>query len=995
MKTTKKIFSQAKCFLVLLIFILSSSVYSQFSSFVTYNLEDGLPSNTVYYVFKDVDGYLWIATDRGVAKYDGYNFTNFTTQDGLSDNEVFEVYQDSKKRIWFSTFNGIPTIYSGGSFFSFQNFFKLRNIQPNGPTYRILESPGALWVLNRKALYKAVGNSICIIPVKDKVLSSMAFYPKQNRMLFIAAGRKFVYSVDETNHLDSMQISTPPPTNISKMIIKDNFLVYTSWKLLSVWDIERQSGYSVEIGSEVLSLKNLEKDSMILFGSAAGVYEFNLLTQRYQRKFIDDAGVTSIFIDKDRSYWTSSLNNGVNYLGNENVDVLTSQNVLPFDYVSLVRKVGNRLIITSDKFRFCVYNLSTKKVEASYDESGKIPGRGFANTIRVAKNGDTYISFRIILLKVDSKGFISKVPLKEVTYDFLFTPKYYIAAHVDQLSRRKASESMLGLSTDFESMTATARHLFLDSVSGSIFAYGANGLYKLNLDSFNQVKKFADVDQLSSNISCVAKFNDSITLVGSSVSGLHFLKNDKVIGTFAITEGLSSNYVHCINVDKNEIWVGTDRGITLITLNLKNKSMMVRYLGKKDGIFSNEINDLFIENDTVYVATPSGMFYFQKQDISDIIEKPILNIEYMKFNMKEMDLSSNTRIRSLKKNIKVRFTGIAYGSLGDINYRYKLAPIDDQWHYTNSREIEYPSLAPNIYSLSIQCKGSRGSWSDVKTIQFEIVPSLWQRREIQALIVLLIIALLIFIIRIRIGALRKAHDIKEKLLRLENEKLENVRDQAIKDKEIIELEQQALRLHMNPHFIFNAINAIQGFYAGNEVNKAKQFITYFSRLLRLILETSKEKLIPISTEVEILKSYLELFLLRFEDKYDYEINVDEEIDLDTDMIPPMVVQPFVENAVLHGLSPMKEKGYISIDFVLEGEILKVSIVDNGIGRRKSEQLKISSKTKSTGIKVTQMRLKNIDSKLKIVENVEIIDLEENGKSTGTTVILRMPLSSNR
>ena len=976
-----------------LIFLFSIPIYAQFSSFVTYNLDDGLPSNTAYYVFKDVDGYLWIATDKGLAKYDGYSFTTFTTQDGLSDNEIFEIFQDSKKRIWLSAYNGIPTVYSHGKFFSFENILKQQKILPNGPGYRVLESPGALWILNRKILYKIVNNKVYMFSPGQKQFVTMSYYPKEDKMYILHAYSNISISIDKENKIDTIQFNTPISSGISKSIINGNSIYYTSWKSLCVWDFKNNAGSSFDFGSEVLSVFSSGNDSTIVVGGTNNVFEFNINTKQWKKKFIDQPGVSSIFIDADKSYWTTSLNNGVNFFGNEKVEALTNKNVLPFEYVSLVRKVGNKLLLSSDKFRFCIYNLTTNQVEASFDESGKMPGRGFANIIRVANNGDIYISFRIILLKIDQQGNLTKVPLDQVTYDFLFTPDYYLAVHSEALTRRKSTPSFTQISNDFESMAVNSRHLFLDQASGNVFAYGTAGLFKINLDSFNRVKSFADISEVSRDISSVVKFNDSLFIVGTTVNGMHFLKNDKVVASFSTDEGLSSNYIHCIVVDGNEIWVGTDKGITLLELNLKTGKTYLKYLGKKDGIFSNEINDIFIENDTVYVATPSGLFFFHKDDINHAVEKPVLNIEFIKFNMKEFNLLDQSKLRSPKKNVKIKFTGISYGSLGNITYRYKLDPVDEHWHYTNSREIEYPSLTPNIYSLSIQCKGSRGGWSDTRILQFEIVPALWQRIEIQILFLLFIIIVLIIVIRIRIKSLRKGHEIKQKLLMLENEKLENIKNQAIKDKEMIELEQQALRLHMNPHFIFNAINAIQGFYAGNEINKAKQFISYFSKLLRLILETSKEKLIPVSTEVEILKSYLELFLLRFEDKYTYEIIVNPQIDMETDLIPPMVVQPFVENAVLHGLSPLKKIGNISIVFELEDEILKVSIKDNGIGRKKSSEIKMSSKTKSTGIKVTQMRLKNIDSKLIIHQNVEIIDLEENGISTGTLVILRMPLSS--
>lgn len=980
-----------KLFILITGLMISSNLFAQFSSQVAYDLDKGMPSNTAYYVFKDADSYLWITTDRGLVKYDGYNFTTYTTRDGLSDNEIFEAYQDSKKRIWFSTYNGIPTMYGNGSFYSFEQAFKSAGKPAVGPCYRIMETPGSLWFLNRKALYKFHNNKIYSFDANDNSFVSMIYHPPTEKLYVFFAAKSKIITIDKKNKIDTIQLPTVRTTTISKAMVKGDAIFYTTWKHFCMWNIKTDSSFSVNMDTELLSVFDSGNDSILLIGSSSSVFAFNIRTKTWTEKFIDNQGISSIYAGTGGSYWTTSLNSGVSFFGNEKVQVLTQKNVLPFEYVSLVRKRGNKLLIASDKFRFCIYDLTTKKVISYFNEAGDIPGRGFANAIRVANNGDIYISFRIILVKIDKAGVISRLQLKQVSYDLVYTPEYYFAIHADQISRRESSASITDVSDDYESMSVSARHLFYDPTSRTMFAYGSSGLYKVNVDSFNRVDDYTHTPELSSNISSIAKFNDTVFVVGTTINGLHFINRNKIIGSLSVDEGLSSNYIHCVTVDRDEIWVGTDYGINVLQLNKKTQKFDIKYLGKKDGIFSNEVNDIFIENDTIYAASPFGLFFFNRNNIYQEAELPILNIEYVQFNNKRTKIGQEIHLKSSENNLRVRFTGISYSSLGNIIYRYKLSPVDEQWHYTTTREIEYPSLSPNSYQLSIQCKGSRGDWSVVKSVKFDISPAFWQRFEVKILLILLIVLTLGMVIRIRIRILRKRHSLKEKLLKLENEKLEDIKNQAVKDKEIIELEQQALRLHMNPHFIFNAINAIQGFYAGNEVSKAKQFISYFSRLLRLILETSKEKLVPLSTEVEIIKNYLELFLLRFENKYDYHINIDEEMDDDFLMIPPMVVQPFVENAVLHGISPLKSKGEIAIDFILEEDILKITIRDNGIGRKKSEALKMFSKAKSTGIKVTQMRLKHLDTRLVINQTVEIIDLEENGESTGTMVILRVPL----
>jgi hypothetical protein len=979
---------------ILILCIIAAShvtTFGQFSSFVQYDMDKGMPSNTAYFVLKDADGYLWITTDKGVVKYDGYDFTTYTTRDGLSDNEVFEGYQDSKKRIWFSTLSGIPTVYSNGSFVNFEHIAKLIETESTGPCYRIIETPYGIYFLNRRAIYRYDDNRVCKISSNGSYFTSIGYHPKSKLLYTVMSGRRKLLTIDSKNRIDSFPVPIQPGSNISKILIKGDKLMYTSWHTFSIVDLEKKNTQQFEFDSELLTVVNTNNDSTVLIGSADYVAEFNLYRNTWKYKFRDQPGVTCIYTGPDRSYWATSLNTGINFFGNEKVEVLSDKNVLPFKYITLVRKIGHRLLITSDKFRLCIYNLHTQKVEYYFDESGKIPGRGFASTIRVANNGDIYVSFRVLLMKIDTKGNVTRIPLKQVSYDLIYTPQYYFCLHTDLFSRRLSTASITALSDDYESMEVNARHLFLDPESHRIFAYGSAGLFKLNTDSFNRVRNYSNVEELKSNISAMVKLGKDFYAVGSTVSGLHFLNNNKVMASISVEGGLSSNYVSCVTLDKNELWIGTDHGINVLNLDTRNGKYELKILGKKDGIFSDEINDIYIDQDTVFASSPTGLFIFKKNDIIRSPETPVLNIDYIKFGTSLAKPGHD--YRSTQEVVRVKYTGISYNSQGNMVYRYKLAPVDDEWHYTSSREIEYPSLRPNFYTLTIQCKGGSGNWSEEKMIRFEIVPFFWQRVDVQICIAFLLVATSLILIWVRIRALKRQNRIQQKLLRLENEKLEITKNKALQEKEIIELEQQALRLHMNPHFIFNAINAIQGFYAGNEVDKAKQFISYFSKLLRMILETSKEKLIPVNLEIDIIKSYLELFLLRFENKYDYQIRMDEEMEEDFLMIPPMVVQPFVENAVLHGISPMKAKGNISIDFKLEPDFLKVTIKDNGIGRKRSSEMKMFSKNKSTGIQVTQMRLKHMDARKRVDQTVEIIDLEENGEPAGTMVILRVPILS--
>jgi tetratricopeptide (TPR) repeat protein len=212
-------------------------------------------------------------------------------------------------------------------------------------------------------------------------------------------------------------------------------------------------------------------------------------------------------------------------------------------------------------------------------------------------------------------------------------------------------------------------------------------------------------------------------------------------------------------------------------------------------------------------------------------------------------------------------------------------------------------------------------------------------------------------------------------------------------KELAEYEQKALHLQMNPHFVFNCLGSISSFIVQNGTDTAVKYLAKFSKLMRLTLEYSKESLIPIDKEIEGLQNYLELEQLRFNQKFDFSISKASDIEDDT-ALPPLLLQPFVENAIIHGLIPKKEKGLIAIKFSIKNENLVCTIEDNGIGFHKSQKIKESlvSVHKSMALDITKKRLEMMEVSTSQKANVEIEENKNNqGEILGTKVVLNLPL----
>jgi tetratricopeptide (TPR) repeat protein len=205
---------------------------------------------------------------------------------------------------------------------------------------------------------------------------------------------------------------------------------------------------------------------------------------------------------------------------------------------------------------------------------------------------------------------------------------------------------------------------------------------------------------------------------------------------------------------------------------------------------------------------------------------------------------------------------------------------------------------------------------------------------------------------------------------------------------------KSLRSQMNPHFIFNALNSVNQFISQNDERTANKFLTEFSRLMRLVLENSQEDFITLQKEEEIISLYVKLEHYRFRDKFDYSIEVDPELNKDSIELPPMLIQPYIENAVWHGLRYKEEKGKLDIRLRKNNNVLQILIEDDGIGRTKSTQLKTANQKRhnSTGLKNIQERLSILNSVYKT--NYQVIT-EDSAPDSGTRVTISIPIQNGK
>jgi hypothetical protein len=505
------------------------------------------------------------------------------------------------------------------------------------------------------------------------------------------------------------------------------------------------------------------------------------------------------------------------------------------------------------------------------------------------------------------------------------------------------------------------------------------GLFKLVKDKL--INYGAQIGIKSESVMALEEDSKGNLYIGT-FDGLYILNQKKLI-YIDTKSGLSSDLIYQLKIDNQEkyLWIGTNQSLNRMNLKLfQEKSEISLYrIGKYDGFSGVECNTgaVLLEGDSaMWFGTVNGLYKF---NISNFIEnkrpsKTVINS--VKVNYETILSDKINEFAYNQNNFTFSFTGICFTNPEKVLYTIKLEGYDKIWRPASSINIaNYPNLPPGKYTFKVKSCNNEGVWNQTPaSYTFTISPP-WYKS-----VLFRMIAITALLLSIYLFLKNRAKNIRES----ERRKLEN--EIAVASNKI-----KALRSQMNPHFIFNSLNSIQHFVVSNNSEKASKYLNKFSRLIRIILSHSEKQIITLSEEIELLRLYLELEQVRFDYKFKYDIFVEENLDADFIEVPTMLIQPFVENAVLHGLAPIEADGYLKITFKRTDKSVICIIDDNGIGRIQSmkrknadQQLNLSLATKNTEERINL--LKKIDDK---DYSFTIFDKHEINES-GTKVEITFP-----
>lgn len=470
---------------------------------------------------------------------------------------------------------------------------------------------------------------------------------------------------------------------------------------------------------------------------------------------------------------------------------------------------------------------------------------------------------------------------------------------------------------------------------------------------------------LSKRINDMGQLEDGTMVLATDGFGLLFYKNGQITRRITRENGLSNNICKRLFLEKDYLWVVTNNAVNRILLKAGHPVESFDYT---NSILDNDVNELYIAKDTAYFATNHGLVFFAKRPFDRTQEIPRAMISAI-FSNKHL-LSTSTpvvRLRAAENNISFYYSAADFQN-NTLIYRYRLKP-GDSWSETKNRRLDFFAVEPGAYTFELSARTSNSQWGKSAKVNFVVEAHFWQSVWF---ILLLILAAGLTFYKLALIVTKQQKDKEQQRLLLRNK--------------ILMLEQQALQAMMNPHFVFNVMNSIQHYINTKNTSSANQILTGFARLIRKNLDMCTKSFISVEEELAYLNLYLKLEKTRFGDQLTYSIQIDDRIDQDETMIPSMILQPYIENAIWHGIMPKGAGGKLVIVMKLDTEDnLIISITDDGIGIENSIRDKQEDHV-SKGMKLTRDRISLLNQ---IVQYPIQITINQNG-TAGTTISILVP-----
>lgn len=924
----------------------------------------GLLSDDNYMTYQDKDRFIWILSEKGIIKYDGSEFKPFTVANGLPLNDIWYMKEDLSGRKWLGGF------YDGLCYIKNDKVTKVPLETSVNSLLFTCQRNDTLFFISLKDK-----RSFCIPTNLEKITEIEL--SDNDKIQIELEDKTITTSVSHQNEkITIVQSAINKKKTIFKgVVVGGDVILKMNSQIIPInrdgkryWIVNNHGKYELidpelRFGERIISTNTLHPTNQLVIQLENRILVYSNLAENIRNYDLEkklsafnSRRVSWFLQDDEQNIWLSVDRNNIIMLpnGSELIDQYHFETENQRNYINPIVE-NDQLVFHELQAGLFQFDLKTNKFSTVF-----LPDkRDFEGIFDLKKIDDGYVFLSIANIFHQPKN----GPLV----------RYPIDIKISSSNRRQflPINSKELIMNDFSSYSIENGVVRVNNPSNITWRASAMSHSKKEwIVSTPTELIFCDKETLKrrkvniSGIQCIQPYGENL-LIGTNGYGLLLINPEGEILS-QIHEGNVINEILCFN---DYVLSATNHGLFVDVIE-NTKLIRKRLIGTEQGLSSKNVNSILAYNNKIIATNNRGF------DLIDL--EAILHLEAQVPTI-IMDSVLNNGILSAKNkhefgwdenSFSFHFSGISYGSLGNVDYKYRIKGVENDWVATNESSIRFPNLSPGTYRLEIKAISASGIESEIVTHEF-FIQTHFSRTWWFSALVLLLVALVIGYVVFQLQ--------RRKTKRLEIEK------------QIANLEMNALQSQMNPHFVFNSLNAIQSVLFLKGERETNRYIGAFSKLIRQTLDNSKKGAITVQEEVDYLTTYLDLESRRLDGELSHSIEIDDELEADSIRIPCMIVQPMVENSILHGLTPKKNNRQLTIRFLKKMDVLQIEVEDNGVGRKKSAEDSTRKEHKSWASTILKERLEVLE-KINIGKiTFDIIDLQEDNTSKGTLIKIQLPI----